>query len=118
MQVNWVRGFNNSWYSLNSIYLDNPRLDYLRGIYVIWHDAVKPRYLVVGQGIIRDKLKEHKKNTAIQTYAVYGLYATWAVVNKDELDGVENYLFSRLNPAFGTRCPDCKPITVNLPHEL
>ncbi len=69
----------------------------------------------VGQGIIRNRLAEHQKDSEILRYGVHGLHVTWAPVSKEFRDGVENFLGQQLLPLVGSRFPEVSPIAVNFP---
>lgn len=86
------------------------------GVYVIWHGGPKPRIVRVGQGVISDRLFDHRSNNLILSYASDGpLYVTWASVPAGLVDGVERYLAERYQPLVGDRFPDVAPIAVNSP---
>lgn len=115
LNLSWLKCTNNTWCGLNTVDLASSHFNGLVGVYIIWHGGNKPRYVRVGQGEIRERLKCHREDKEIQTYKDLGLFVTWAVVNKNDLDGVENYLFNTLSPLVGERCPNCIPIQVNIP---
>lgn len=87
----------------------------MEGVYVIWHGALNPKTVYVGQGVIKDRLKEHRENQEILKYQNYNLYATWAKVSSNLRDGIEKYLITKLSPIVGEKAPDSDPIEVNLP---
>jgi hypothetical protein len=119
LQVAWIKcgETGNSWWSLSTVDLSNSHFNNLEGVYVIWHGGDKPRYVKVGQGIIKNRLAAHRTDPEIQTYANLGLYVTWAQVSTDDRDGVEAYLATRLNPLVGDRFPGSVQIAVNLPSD-
>jgi hypothetical protein len=69
----------------------------------------------VGQGKIRDRLKDHRNDPRIQAYSKLGLYTTWASAQTAKRDSVEAYLAKIYDPLVGERRPAAAPITVNLP---
>ena len=115
LQVNWGNCIGDVWCSLNQV--DSTHAAFGQsGVYVIWHGGQTPKVVRVGQAtVFRDRLADHRKDAAIQQYARYGLYVTWAPVAQAKRDGVERYLAGRLSPLVGSRFPDATPISVNLP---
>ncbi|MEA3494341.1 MAG: hypothetical protein U9R38_08190 [Candidatus Margulisiibacteriota bacterium] len=108
----------SKWCNLLTVNLEHDHFNDLEGIYIIWHgrkEAVKAATVRVGQGIIRDRLTEHKSNEEILKYKPYELYVTWAKIDKVYLDGVERYLAEVLKPIVGSRFPDVQPIEINWP---
>jgi hypothetical protein len=87
----------------------------MEGVYIIWHGGNQPCTVRVGQGIIRDRIAQHRQDRDILAYQNLGLYVTWASVPGNQRDGVERYLGDQLSPKVGSRRPDVSPITVNLP---
>jgi hypothetical protein len=84
------------------------------GVYVIWHDGNPGRTIYVGQGDLRPRLAEHRKDPAITQYATHGtLRVTWAVIPWYQADGVERYLAETLPPLIADERPDAAPIAVN-----
>ena len=87
----------------------------MHGVYIIWHGGLDPKTVRVGQGFIRERLGEHRNDPAIQAYASFGLYVTWASVEQSSLNGVEAFLANQLRPLIGERFPDAPHIAVRLP---
>ena len=87
----------------------------MEGVYIIWHAGQNPATVRVGQGVIRDRLAEHREDDEVQAYKERALYVTWASVSAQYWDGVEVYLGEKLMPLVGERFPKTKPIEVNLP---
>jgi len=86
------------------------------GVYIIWHEGDPGRVVRVGQGVIKDRLSEHRNNKAILAYNKVGtLRVTWAAVPAKQLDGVERHLADTWNPLVGSAFPDVQPIAVNSP---
>lgn len=105
-------GDNGSWCGFLTVNLAHPHFDNKEGVYIIWQG--KGAIIRVGQGVIRDRLSEHRKDTTISAYN--NLFVTWASVPSQYRDGVERYLANRLNPVVGERFPKVTaPSEVNLP---
>lgn len=115
MNVNWKKCQENIWCDLLTLNLENEHFNSLIGVYIIWHSGSNQRVVRVGQGIIKDRLKEHREDPIILKYKGFGLYVTWAEVDRRYLDGVERFLANELKPLEGERYPDTFPIQVNLP---
>jgi hypothetical protein len=115
MTLLWNKCQGNSWCGLNSVDLDHSHFDGMEGVYIIWYGGSNPATVRVGQGIIRDRLRAHRNDTAIQAYSAKGLYVTWAAVEARYRDGVEAYLAAKLMPLVGERFPQRRPVQVNLP---
>ena len=108
----------NPWINLLSLDLGSDYFSNLEGVYVIWkHSNEYPNTVRVGQGIIRDRLQEHKDNSEITQKAINNrLLVTWASVGSGNIrNGIEKYLADSLNPIVGERFPDIVSEVVNLP---
>ena len=103
------------WCPLGTVNLSHPYFENIEGVYVIWHGGAAPATVRVGQGVIKERLADHRNDQDIQKFANQGLFVTWAVVPKELRDGVERFLFERLGPIVGERAPDAPPVDVNLP---
>jgi hypothetical protein len=114
LQVAWGKCAGNRWCQLNTVDLSNSAFD-VGGVYLIWHAGSTPRMVYVGQGAIRERLRDHLDDPRIQAYAKFGLYTTWANVQAAKRDGVEAYLAKVYDPLVGDRRPTAAPIAVNLP---
>ncbi len=117
VQLEWSKCTRDNWHDLLDINLDLNHFDGIRGVYVIWYDGKKPTVLKVGQGLIHERINEHRKDYVLAAYCQYGLYVTWAEVEKNDCDGVERYIGESLRPLVGCRLPNVLPIKVNLPWE-
>ena len=62
-------------------------------VYIIWHWWANPHVVRVWQGIIKERLSEHRENVDILKYKNSWLYVTWAYVDSQHRDGVERYLW-------------------------
>ncbi len=113
--LDWQRCNNGAdWCSLATVDLANPHLDGLEGVYIIW--TFKGRTIYVGQGMIRDRLQDHRDDPRIQQYANERLFVTWAAIGDPATrNGAERYLADQLVPAVGGSYPRAFPQTVNLP---
>lgn len=113
MNLTWgTCGDNGSWCGFLTVNLEHKYFDGKEGVYIIWQR--RGPIIRIGQGIIRDRLLEHRKDSTIISYP--NLLVTWAVVPTESRDGVERYLSNQLNPLVGKRFPvDVAPIEVNLP---
>ncbi|MCC7004487.1 hypothetical protein IT397_01030 [Candidatus Nomurabacteria bacterium] len=83
----------------------------MEGVYIIWQG--NGPVIRVGQGIIRDRLSAHRRDTAITAYQ--NLYVTWAPVSAIYRNGVERYLANILKPRVGDAFPNVNPIPAFLP---
>jgi len=83
----------------------------MEGVYIIWQS--NGPVIRIGQGIIRNRIAEHRENRAITKYN--NLYVTWAKVPIQYRDGIERYLADTLKPLVGDAFPGVDPIKVNIP---
>ncbi len=88
MNVEWIKCEGDKWCGLNTVNLQDSHFDGLEGVYIIWHVGSNPASVRVGQGIIRDRLADHRNDEDIQAYAHMELFATWASVFAQYRDGV------------------------------
>ena len=115
MQLNWTKCQGNVWCKLNSVNLEHEHFNNMQGVYIIWHGGTKPWPVYIGQGNIKDRIAEHRKNPEIQQYANLDLYVTWATVHENHRNGVEAYLADAWKPKVGKLHPSASPIAVNSP---
>ncbi|MDR3628057.1 MAG: hypothetical protein P4L45_14535 [Ignavibacteriaceae bacterium] len=115
MKVFWNKCQGDAWCKLNSVNLEHAHFDHMEGVYIIWHGGNDAWTVRVGQGFIRDRLRDHRSNQEIQHYSNLILYVTWASVPFEQRNGVEKYLSDVLKPKIGERFPDITPININLP---
>ena len=115
MQIHWVKYQNGHWYRLNDLDLNSGYFNNIAGVYVIRCAGNNQPTLKVGQGVIRNRLRVHCQDRAIQNFNHLGLYVTWASIWELFRDGVETFLAQQLRPLLGERYPDVFPIAVNLP---
>ena len=121
MQLHWMKGQNSTWYTLDSIDLAHEHFNTMHGVYIIWVGGKEPQVVVyVGQGNIKERLTEHRKNPEIFLYGDVldtDLYVTWATVARQNCDAVEAYLADKWDPKVGERHPQAPHIAVNSPWE-
>lgn len=115
LNLNWIKYDNGNWFSLLDLDLTHSHFQNMEGVYVIAHGGPNPRSVRVGQGIIKDRLAEHRENSEILQYRNLGLYVSWAPVIVNLRDGVERFLGNQTAPLVGSRFPEVPPIQVNLP---
>ena len=111
MQLAWQKCQGDVWGPLLNLDLSHPHFNNMEGVYIIWQ-ANGP-VIRVGQGIIQDRLYEHRNNTDITEYS--SLHVTWAPVGSLHRDGVERYLANILKPIVGDAFPNVAPTQVSLP---
>jgi hypothetical protein len=114
MNVLWIKCILQSRCRLSLINLNNEHFDNLTGVYVIWCRDGLNNTVKVGKGIIRDELFKIKNDKSLLQYGP-DLFATWAEIPRDSLEGVEAFLCGKLHPAVsnGIKCLDL--VDVNLP---
>lgn len=117
LQLQWTKCTGDHWCNLRTLNLSHAHLNNLEGVYMIWHGAPNPAVVYVGQGIIRDRLEEHRQNPEILKYETNILFATWAYVRVQHRDGIERYLADQWSPKVGENHPNAVPIVVNSPWE-
>jgi len=115
LTLEWIKCQGDQWCGLQTVNLDHSHFDGFEGVYIIWHGGMSPWTVYVGQGVIGDRLSDHREDPDILKFANFGLYVTWARVAARQRDGVERYLSEQLRPKAGSRFPDVDPIQVNLP---
>ena len=115
MTLNWIKCQGEVWCKLSTVNLDHAHFETMNGVYIIWHAGANAATVYVGQGFVRDRLKQHRGDPRIQQYENLGLFVTWAPVPQASRAGVERYLANKLNPGVRDIHPDTVPIEVNLP---
>ncbi len=112
----WTCEGNTQWCGLETVNLSNLTIE---GVYLIWHSGTKvppAKWLYVGQGNIRGRLEEHRRDHRILQYREHGtLLTSWAYVLPDYRNGVERFLAEACNPILGHQWPETVPVSVNLP---
>jgi hypothetical protein len=117
VRVNWVKPRDGGWFSLRRLKLET--VVRLGGCYVIWEAGQPSTAVRVGQGIIPNRLGEHRRDRLIMEYGPSdSLYVTWTILPENLWDGVEVFLAQYYEPLVGVRYPEASPIRVNLPGEF
>ena len=111
MNLEWKKCQGDIWGPFMDVDLNHAHFNNMEGIYIIWQ-AGGP-VVKVGQGIIRDRLSAHRRDTTITAYT--NLHVTWAPVLSPYRDGAERYLANVLQPRVGDAFPNVNPIQVFLP---
>ncbi len=62
MQLNWTKCQGDVWCKLNSVNLGHEHFNNRHGVYMIWHGGSSPAVVYVGQGNIKDRIIEHRKD--------------------------------------------------------
>lgn len=112
--LRWNRSQDERWCDLDRLNLDHAHFDHLEGVYVIWYGGPNGKVVRVGQGLIRERLKELRLDPLLEPFRHLGLIVSWAVVEAATRDGVERYLGEAYRPVILTSLPPASPITVNL----
>ena len=115
MNLSWTKCQGNKWCSLLNVNLGHDHFKNLGGIYIIWHSGEHPWTVYVGQGIIAERLADHRQNGDILRFLPDGLFVTWAQVDENSRNGVEHFLAKSLKPKVGANYPTDPPIQVNFP---
>ena len=115
MILSWIKCSGEVWCDLVNLNLNHEHFANMEGVYIIWHGGPNPATVRVGQGILKDRLSEHRQDPAILAYKNHRLFVTWASVATSYRDGIERYLAEKLNPKVGARFPDVKSVEVNYP---
>lgn len=115
MNLNWIKCQGNQWCSLLNVNLSHDHFKNLEGIYIIWHSGEQPWTVYVGQGIISERLAEHRRDDRILGFSYHGLFVTWTQLDDSFRNGVERFLIESLEPRIRTICPTASPVPVNLP---
>lgn len=114
-QVEWIK-CNNGASFCNLETVDLSAVTAL-GVYVIWQ-APSGQVIYVGEGLIADRLRDHRNNPEILSRRGNGsLLVTWASVpNENVRRGIERYLGELWNPPLSARFFTSAPsVEVNLP---
>ena len=91
---------------------------YATGVYVIWEPLLfvrGRRAVCVGQGPIRARLAEHRRDERIGHHGTGSLLVTWAPCRPDARAGVVRFLAARYRPYENESDPRADPVSVNLP---
>ncbi len=60
LTLTWNHCKGDVWCGPFGVNLTHSHFDGLEGVYIIWHGGQNPTTVRVGQGIIRDRLDQHK----------------------------------------------------------
>ncbi|MBI5240407.1 MAG: type II/IV secretion system protein [Elusimicrobia bacterium] len=115
LRLSWWTAKDGSWCDLFSLDPEHPDFKELEGVFVLWHGGDAPGMVCVGQGEIRERLRFLLHAPAVLKFKEFGLFLTWAPVDRRKRDGVERFLMDRLQPKVKAPAPSAAPITVNLP---
>ena len=115
MNLDWNKCYGDVWCKLNAVNLDHQHFNNREGIYLIWHGGTDPAVVYVGQGVIRDRLRAHRKDSDIQQFARFDLFVTWAYAEEQSRNGIEAFLANRWRPKVGSEHPDANFVEVNSP---
>jgi hypothetical protein len=110
IQVDWIRP-NNDWFDLVTLDLGHTYFNNIEGVYIIW--KANGPVVRVGQGILKNRLDEHRNNKDILAHG--HLKVTWAPIASIYRNGIERYLANVLQPQVGLAFPNVLPTPVNLP---
>jgi hypothetical protein len=110
MVLDWIK-CGAGWCSFSNVDLGDTHFNNMEGVYLIWNDSGK--VVRVGQGVIKDRLWNHRDNPEIARHNPS--YVTWARVPVAFRNGVERFLANFYSPLVGDAFPVATPISVNLP---
>ena len=91
-----------------------------KGIYIIWYIDIwgNPVTVYVGQGNIKQRLRNHRLDPAIRNHNFKELYVSWTPILYLYLrNSVERYLGETLKPLVGSDYPVAMKRYVKLPWE-
>ena len=112
--LRWNRSQDERWCDLDRLNLDHAHFDNLEGVFVIWYGGPNGRVVRVGQGPIRECLKDLRQDPLLEPFRHLTLIVSWAVVDRSVRDGVERYLGETYRPVIVTSLPSAPPVTVNM----
>lgn len=120
----WARSPSGRFHRLLSIGLDIKPLSGVGGVYVIWHQGVKPGWVHVGATTdLGRALADARDDPEVLSFESRGgLYVTWSPVVADFRTGVAAYLQSAMSPVIDRDLPadtalrKAEPIPVKMPN--
>ncbi len=123
MDPKWARTTSGRFHRLLSIALDLRPLNGHGGVYVIWHQGVKPGWVhAAATDDLSRALGEARDAPEVLAYeARGGLYVTWSPVLSKYRAGVTVYLRNAMNPVLEHALPGdansagAEPIPVKMP---
>lgn len=96
----WARDAKGRFFRLMRLDTDQAGLPGKGGVFVIWHQGVKPQWVYVGAannlGAAVDACLDNEEITGYETNG--GLYVTWCLIKPDFQPRVQRYLINRLGP--------------------
>ncbi len=114
MKLIWVK-CGDEWCDFFNVDLADSQFDDAAGIYIIWVRSGPTVF--VGQGVIRYRLKNHRKQKEFTELGKEDLLVAWARLEEFYRNNVERNLVDRLSPCITSFHPHVRPIEVNLPGE-
>jgi len=115
MDVDWYQCKGGVWCELNKLDISHPYLKGLTGVYIIWYEFGIKSVVQIGAGDIQTELIKARDSLAIQAFAKYRLFATWAELPSAKVDAVRGYLSRKLKPTISDSPVSSKSIEVDLP---
>ena len=83
LRIHWNQVQGGAWADFFAVNLDDPHFNGLEGVFVAWQGGTQPAVIAVGQGPVREGLKELRTAPAIALYRGGTLFTTWAKVEKE-----------------------------------
>ncbi|MEK7859665.1 MAG: GspE/PulE family protein [Elusimicrobiota bacterium] len=115
LSVFWNTCRGQAWCELFAIDLEGPHFDGMEGVYVVWYGGRQPQILRIGQGLVRDRIREDRVEPEILKHRDEGLFVTWAKVERVARDGVFRFLVEALQPKLKAEFKPVLALVVNLP---
>ncbi len=115
LPVRWVKSVGGDFLDLLRVNLEAPYFAApVLGVYVIWYTGAKKAPVVkVGQGNIKDQIIANRTNIQVTQYSASGqMKISWVIVNRQNFDGVEAFLYDYYKPLVGERNRAVKSIPV------
>ena len=120
IRLDWGDPGSDTWRPLRTDFSDLGGT----GVYIV--RQATGATVVVGQGVVKDRLSALQKDGRVLRYDSPGspLQATWATIEglqqtrmlyATQLDGIERYLAETLKPLIVRSYPDVAPVPVPLP---
>lgn len=106
LPVKWIKSVGGDFLDLLRVNLDSSYFSTPKnGVYVIWYTGTnKAPVIRVGQGNIRDRIMAHRSDPQITQFSANGqLKISWIIIDPENFDGVEAYLYDYYKPSVGER---------------
>ena len=120
-QVQWFKCKAVGWCDLFRINLDHSTLKEIEAVYICWTGSVADesrKYLTVGQGLIKETIRELRQETGIKAFQHQGVFITWAEVPHYRLNSIEVFCYNELKPLLPSEdLPKASSKKVNLPFD-